>query len=108
MAIERRSTARQRLLLTGIIIHGPFEFTADCAVRNLTATGAHIILKSPLVVAKPIVLLVVSQGKAFKADKTWSKGKEIGLSGLHEIDLNDTSDSTAALARRLLTARLAR
>jgi hypothetical protein len=43
-AAERRPKTRARVLLSGIITYGDGAFSFDCSFRNLSATGARLVV----------------------------------------------------------------
>jgi len=105
---ERREELRRRVLLTGILIHGPADLTVDCAIRDLTDSGARVRLGAPDDLSQPLMLLVCRSGEAFEGEIAWRRGKEIGLSFLRRCDLTAPLTGREATARRLWIERSAR
>lgn len=85
---NRRNGVRRRTLLGGVIVHGPAFMTSDCAVRDMSNTGAQIRLSALTHLARPTVLLVPKLERAFEVTVAWQRGTDLGLTFTREIDLN--------------------
>jgi hypothetical protein len=74
---EHRSSPRHRDLKAGTI-----EFSGskiDCVIRNISATGAAIEVKSPIWFPDSFVLAVASDGTARRCHIVWQEEKRIGV-----------------------------
>ena len=74
---ERRISPRHRVLKAGTI-----EFSGsklDCVIRNMSATGAAIEIKSPIRFPDSFVLAVTSDGSARRCHIVWREDKRIGV-----------------------------
>ena len=75
---DRRSVARQRTFLTGLLSFQNGKASADCVVRNCTERGAEIELQHP---QTPDVfeLHVPTRGLRAMAQVAWRRGARFGL-----------------------------
>src|SRR5947207_836083 len=64
---EYRRAARRRVLLTGRIVHSPAEMTVECAILNMSQTGARIRMGDVELLADPVYLIEMRSGLAFRA-----------------------------------------
>jgi hypothetical protein len=74
---EHRGDPRIRVLKTGLISFG--GSTVDCAVRNVSETGAQIELQSPDGIPDRFTLLIKSDGLRHDCRVVWVRGKRIGV-----------------------------
>ena len=74
---QERSAQRRRVLKAGQILFGASAI--DCVVRNSSATGACILLKSPLWFPESFVLAVASDGVSRRCHIVWRKEGQIGI-----------------------------
>ena len=61
---------------------GTIEFSGtkiDCLVRNISATGASIEVKSPLWFPNSFVLVITADGSAQSCHIVWRKGRLLGV-----------------------------
>lgn len=77
-ADDRRRSRRDRVLLKGKIVYGP-GYTADCRIRDLTPTGARLMLDPDQIAPRDFHLIVVRDGFAYRAHRLWSKDMEAGV-----------------------------
>ena len=85
--IEARESPRRRTLLSGVLVHGPACLTTDCAVRDLSDTGAQVRMRTVGFLARPAALLVPKVDRAWEVIVARQRGDLFGLSFLREIDL---------------------
>ena len=74
---ERRISPRHRVLKAGTI-----EFSGsklDCVIRNMSAAGAAIEIKTPIWFPDSFVLAVTSDGSARRCHIVWREDKRIGV-----------------------------
>ncbi len=102
---ERRQAPRRRTLLGGIVIHGPAGMTLDCAIRNLSDSGARIRITGHEALGRPVALLAYSLDQAFEADVVWQHDSEAGLAFTRPLDLHNPETELAKTARRLWLER---
>ncbi len=76
---EERRARRQRVLMKGYVAyHGNFA-SVPCAIRNLSETGAMLVLEAP--VAIPAAFMLFSELGGFKVDceVAWQRGLAFGV-----------------------------
>ena len=75
--VEQRHSPRSRVLKAGQIRFG--ESAVDCLIRNISATGACLELRSPLWFPDSFVLAMTSDGSARACTIVWRKDGRIGV-----------------------------
>lgn len=85
-ATERRRVPRLRSLLTGIIVFDQNGSTMDCAVRNISAYGAKVVLADAFRLPDAFNLRVPHHDQVHRAEVIWRKGDAAGL------ELSDVAD----------------
>ena len=73
------SGSRRRVLLPGLIVYGNETYTCDCMIRNLSATGARIIINEHLQFPERFHLINIRDGVVYGARLVWTKGCEVGV-----------------------------
>ena len=96
-----RGAPRQRVVLSGKIVFGLPEMTLDCAVSDLSDTGARVRLEGPEPLRDPIYLIVVRQGLAFLAREAWRTGSVVGLEFSRRFDLANQTSEAPRLVRQI-------
>lgn len=85
---EARSSARRRTLLRGRICWGPhFAISADCAIRDLSESGAQLRLPATQALPPTFALIHILDGTSFEATLAWRKGEFAGVKFLGKHDL---------------------
>jgi hypothetical protein len=79
VALEKRTTPRQRTLKKGRIVFNDGRSTIECAVRNLSAGGAKLEVTSSIGVPNDFDLLM-ADGSTKRCRVAWRKLTEIGVS----------------------------
>ena len=74
---ERRDTARQRMLKTGTIVYNNASSVYDCTVRNVSKTGACLMVASPLGLPDEFDLLM--EGARRHCTVAWRRPDRIGV-----------------------------
>jgi hypothetical protein len=74
---ERRDTARQRMLKAGTIIYNNSSSVCDCTVRNVSKTGACLMVASPLGLPEEFDLSM--EGARRHCTVTWRRADRIGV-----------------------------
>lgn len=98
---DARSSARRRTLLRGRICWGPhYAISADCAIRDLSETGAQLRLPITQPLPPTFALIHVLDGSAYEAALAWRKGEFAGVKFLTKHDLKEPG------RRELLPLRL--
>jgi hypothetical protein len=75
---ERRAEVRRRVLLKGKIVYPHNTFSADCAISDLSARGARIVVAPEALGADPF-LIVVKDAVVHHSTTAWRKGDRAGL-----------------------------
>jgi hypothetical protein len=98
---EHRAAARRRVLLSGKVIYGEAQMTLDCAISNLSTSGAQVRLSGPEPLSDPIYLINVRHGLAFRAREAWRRGAVVGLEFTQHFDLRAGSAEAPLIVRRI-------
>jgi hypothetical protein len=75
---EDRKTPRRRTLKAAKIVHYRGE-TIDCVVRDLSATGACLVIESKIDVASRFCLLFESDKTTKHCQVVWRSGNKMGV-----------------------------
>ena len=97
---EQRRHRRRRVLLSGRLVHSLNELTVDCAIQDVSSTGARLRLPEGTLLAEPLYLIDLSHGLAFKARVAWRRENRAGLAFSAYYDLGK-ADGAPKLLRRL-------
>ena len=76
---ERRRVPRLRSLLSGILVFDDNTSTMDCAVRNISAYGARVVLADAFRVPDSFNLKIPHHDQTHRATVIWRKGDAAGL-----------------------------
>src|SRR5512136_3371122 len=98
---ESRRALRQRVLLSGKLVYGPWDMTLDCAVSDLSSSGARVRLQGPELLNDPIYLIIVRQGVAFLAREAWRDGAVVGLAFSDKYELAKAPQELPGLVRQI-------
>lgn len=79
---ERRANARQRRLNGAKIVFNNNSSVIDCTVRDLSRTGARLLVASPLGIPDWFDLRIDRNGTLYPSKVAWRSGKQIGVSFL--------------------------
>ena len=77
--IERRQSARARVIYGGIIAYNRRQSTVQCVIRNFSEDGARVELDNPAVLPDVIDLLIARKDRTFAARIAWRQFNEAGL-----------------------------
>jgi hypothetical protein len=77
--IERRQSARSRVLYGGVVGYNHRQSTAECVIRNFSETGANVEFDDPAVLPDVVDLLVAKKNRAFAARVAWRQSNKAGL-----------------------------
>lgn len=106
-ASQRKRISRQRCLFACRIVFGPQAFTLDAMIRDVSETGARIRLPTLLPLPKSFQV-ILRDGVCHEAETVWQRGQELGVRLLGPIDLQDPTDASVRLLRRLWAEMAAR
>jgi hypothetical protein len=98
---SRRGGARQRVLLAGKIVQGGGAFSTNCAIRDLSETGAKLRLPNPLPVADDFYLIEMRSGRIFHADVKWREAEDLGVAFRHPDPVDDPTSKERRMLHRL-------
>ena len=105
---DRRRASRQRVLLAGKIVFNHGARSLDCAIRDLSDTGAKVRLAGAELVPGEVYLIEMRRGIAFEARVAWVRGTELGLELLRPNDLKVPTSPDLRTMRRLWIENVAR
>ncbi len=75
---ENRRSRRQRVLISGYISFEGHFASIPCMIRNLSETGALILLNHPGPVPQQFTLYLELQGYRVECERAWMKGLKVG------------------------------
>lgn len=75
---EHRRARRQRVLMSGYISFEGHFASIPCMIRNLSDTGALILLNHPSPVPQQFTLYLELQGYRVECERVWMKGLQVG------------------------------
>ena len=93
---ERRAEPRLRVLLAGKLASADSAFTADCTIRNLSETGALIVISDLALPADPF-LIVIRHAFLHRAKTAWRRGSKAGLSFVSSWRMTDSEGGVVPL-----------
>lgn len=76
---ERRSSTRVRSFLGGKIVFNNPNSTIDCLVRNVSSTGARVLLSDTVTIPDEFDLHIARKGQSYRARLAWRKVDEFGV-----------------------------
>jgi PilZ domain-containing protein len=88
---ERRTSRRHKSFLRGVIHFDKSRGGTNCLIRDLSDTGARIVLSPAVTIPNTVELQIPQRGQTFRAQVQWRRADEIGLA---------FSDPRAETARR--------
>ena len=100
-AHDARSARRQRTLLSGKLIFGPHELSADCTILDLTEAGARVRLPVDLAAIDNVWLILITAAVAYRAELRWRDGRTLGLSFSEHRDLKSEAPEELDHMRQL-------
>jgi hypothetical protein len=96
-----RKASRRRVLLGGKLVFGVAEFSVDCAIRDLSPSGARVKLPVDLATDEQVWLIDIRGAAAYRAEVAWRKGSEVGLTFSERHDLRAPTPATMTHLRML-------
>ena len=79
-----RNTERSRSMLGAHIIFNNRNSTLDCQVRNISATGARLVLSEAVALPEEFELFVPQKGKTYRARLRWRNAEGAGVELIHD------------------------
>ena len=98
---EGRNTRRQRVLLGGKIAYDNGNYTCDCSIRDLSATGARLGIRGGTVLPKYFYLLDLRNGMAYECEVVWRNAAQTGVKFLGSTALSELTDPKLRYLRNL-------
>ena len=77
--IERRQSARSRVIYGGLVGINRRQTTVECVVHNFSDSGANVEFADPAVLPEIVDLLVAKKNRAFTAKVAWRQSNKAGL-----------------------------
>ncbi|WP_457094369.1 PilZ domain-containing protein [Microvirga sp. P5_D2] len=77
--MDQRSNTRQRTILEGRIVFNNRFSLIECAVRDLSGTGARIAFSHPIRIPQEFEIEIPNKKLSRWARVVWSNGKEYGI-----------------------------
>ena len=97
---ERRQKRRSRVLIGGVIVSRDGAQTWDCSVKDLSDTGARIVLGPGLVIQEHCYFVELKNGTAYEATVSWIRAPLVGLNFDASYPLGDLTDPKLQFLRR--------
>ena len=99
---DDRAAPRQRVLLAGRMVYGDADLTVNCAIRDLSESGARVRISSAVALPSRVRLIEVKTGRAFECEVAWRRMPEIGLKFIGPaLDLANTDSRELWMLRRV-------
>lgn len=78
--LDRRQSARDRVIYGGIAEIGEHGGSRDCVVRNISENGAHLEFSNDVSLPKDTMLLTIARkGRSFLARIIWWRDNFVGV-----------------------------
>jgi hypothetical protein len=77
--IERRRSARARVIYGGVIAYNGRQSTLDCVIRNFSPDGAKVEFHNSALLPDVIELQIAAKSRSFPAKISWRQANEAGL-----------------------------
>jgi hypothetical protein len=97
----RRVGARQRVLLSAIIVDLDSETFLRCRLENVSDAGARLRLSEPRFLPPKFWFVAITSGLAFEATTAWRRDERVGVSVGAPSDLNDPRNGLERRLRRM-------
>ena len=96
-----RSEPRRRVLLSGCLVHGDPPQSVECAIADLSRSGARVRIEGPEPLASPLFLIDLTHGLAFEASVVWRRPTLVGLTFSGYFDLSEPGSTAPKILRAL-------
>jgi hypothetical protein len=104
---ERRAERRRRVLLFGRLSDATGCHLSDCAISNLSATGAQVRLYAPRKLPRLVYLIDPKTHTAYLCEVIWQRDDRFGLCFTNTFDLDKEIDERLHfLKTQLVEAKL--
>ena len=104
---ERRPKPRSRVLLSGIVAYGDGAYSFDCSFRNLSETGARVVVGRTSQFPSQFFLINIRDRVAYDCKVVWNRGNEVGVTFKATVALSAITDPGLAYLKKLWLAKAA-
>src|ERR1700694_521201 len=86
--LDRRQSARDRVIYGGVAEVGERGASRDCVVRNISENGAHLEFSNDVRLPKDTILLTIARkGRSFLARIIWWRDNFVGVAFTFSYEL---------------------
>ena len=104
-ADDRRPKDRRSILVSGIVAYQDGACHFDCAFRDLSDTGARIVVSKNSQCPEEFFLINLRDRIAYDSKLVWNDGKELGVTFKKKMPLSAITDPKLAYLKRLWMAK---
>ena len=105
--VDRRPKPRARVLLSGIVTYSDGAYSFDCSFRNLSETGARLVVQKNAQFPTELFLINIRDRVAYDCKVVWNKGGEVGVTFKATVALSNITDPSLAYLKRLWLSKAA-
>jgi len=98
---ERRPKPRKRVLLGGRIVYQNGDRYFDCSIRDVSESGARILLKPGEPIPSKVYLIETQKRIVHEARVAWNNGREAGLQFLDSFPVASIENKELLYLKRL-------
>jgi hypothetical protein len=98
---ERRGSLRHKSFLRGFVYFDRLRGVMSCLVRDLSETGARIVLSETAIIPDVVQLHIPQREETRPAHVQWRRGDEIGLAFTDVAATAPTAPGESKLTKRL-------
>lgn len=104
MSVEQRKQPRLRVLLKGRIYFNNGSSSIDCLVRDMSATGARLMLSETATLPEKFDLYILQKERTYRASLRWRREDGVGVT----FDEGDNARQDTAVPEMTVSALLRR
>ncbi len=105
---ERRPKPRKRMLLTAIITYDGGNYSFECAIRDLSETGAQVGVGKHTQFPNEFFIKNIRHRVAYDAKVIWNDTNNIGVTFQKTYPLSGVVDPSLSYLRKLWMAKATR
>ena len=105
---ERRPSRRKPGLLPGIIAYEGGRQSLDCTIRDLSESGARVVMPKNAIFPSRFYLINVRDRVSHEAKVIWCGASEAGLAFIATLPLTEGLDPALSFLRRMWLERAVR
>lgn len=83
---DRRTSQRQKSFLKGVILFNKRASSVDCTVRDLSPSGARVVITPGTTIPQFFELYIPSKDQYLEARQIWRTTDELGIAFGHETE----------------------